>query len=217
MLGGDAMIGVREWRMHHFRWHSTEILLVRIDLAAQSHTHQRTAMKGTGKGNHARTTGVSARHFHRILNSFCASGDQHGLLFEIARCHCIQALCQRHITLIRRHMEAGMCEALCLFGNSRHNLWVTMTGIIHGNASRKIDEATAIHVPQFSIFSSFCINATRGHTLRNGRSAPILQSGCLSHAFSPMLNNSIYRTISMLNILRNSFLTLLTFASRLLF
>ena len=146
-----AELRPREWHMVDFRLRRPEPLLVGEHLSGHVHRQDRAAMERAGESDDGGAAGRGPGDLDRILGRLGAGGEERRLGRARDRRQGVQAFGQLHIDVVKRHLKAGVGEALHLLSGRGHDLRVTMTRIDDRYASGEIDIALAFHVPNLGI------------------------------------------------------------------
>ena len=167
--------------MVDLRREGTEAALVRHDLAGETHGEQRPAVKPAGEGDHGGAFGMDPRNLDGILDRLGSGIEEQRFLRKVPRRRRIQPLGEADVGLVGSHVETGMGEQFRLLRHRRHHPRVPMTGVDHRDARGEIDEAPALHVPEFGVLRLGHVNALGGDAIRHGRGLAALQITGLAH------------------------------------
>src|SRR5437879_2005794 len=133
----DPVDFAREWR---------EPSLIRMRLAGQRQRHHGASVERVFESDDARSLRISARNLDRVLDSFRATIDEDRLLRELPRSNFVHPLSKADIALIRRHLHAGVQEAIELVFHRIDYFLTTMAHIEAADASGKVDIAIAVDI-----------------------------------------------------------------------
>jgi hypothetical protein len=119
---------------------------------------------------------VKARDLHRVLDRLGAGREKDRLLGCCARGERIQSLRECDVTLVRRHLEAGVRELLDLLGEGGLHARMHMTRIEHGDAARKVDITAALDIPQLGVLRVIGVDPKEvGDATRHGIGTAAMQ------------------------------------------
>ena len=117
-------------------------------------------------------TGVFARDFHSILNSFCAGIHQDGFFRKITGSVTGEQFTDLDVGLVARHREQGMGDFGGLLSDGVHHGVVGVADGHHTDTPSQIQELIAIYIDNDRVVSVGGIHReSRGHSTGHGRLA----------------------------------------------
>ena len=120
--------------------------LVGMHLAGEREREQRAAVEAVFDAHHAGTSGGVARDLDRVLDRLGAAVHEERLLGERSRRQRREPLRQRDVTLVRRHREGGVGEAIRLPVQRVEHVRVGVADVHHPDATGKIEVHVAVDV-----------------------------------------------------------------------
>ena len=180
------MVGHGEGQVVDLRQHRAEAGLVGLHLAGQADAGQRAAVEAAGEGDHRRATRVEAGDLQRVLDRLRTRREEDGFLGACAGGERVECLGECDVTLVGRHLEAGVSQLLQLPRDRGTHPGMHVTGVEHGDAAGEVDVAAALDIPQLGVGGALGVHGERvGDTARDGLLTTGVQFGVRGHGGRP--------------------------------
>jgi hypothetical protein len=133
----------------HFRRKRAKAVAVRHVLCSERHRHQGAPVEAVAKPHDGSAFGCIASDLHCVLDGFSPRVREHRLLVVVAGSYPVERLCQLHVTLVHRDVEALMKEFLDLIVDRREHARIAPADVQHAEATGEVDELIAVDIGHF--------------------------------------------------------------------
>ena len=120
--------------------------LVGMSLTSERQRHHGASVKGVFKRNDPGSTRVHSGNLHCVFYCLSTAVHEQSLLAEPPWRNLVHSFGEPHVTLIRRHLHAGVEIPIQLLPNRSNHSLTSMPDVDAANAARKVDIAIAIDV-----------------------------------------------------------------------
>src|SRR2546430_8864680 len=120
--------------------------LVGMSLTSERQRHHGASVKGVFKRNDPGSTRVHSGNLHCVFYCLSTAVHEQSLLAEPPWRNLVHSFGEPHVTLIRRHLHAGVEIPIQLLPNRSNHSLTSMPDVDAANAARAVDIAIAIDV-----------------------------------------------------------------------
>src|SRR5207245_1306140 len=141
-----AAVAIRIRNPIHVAGERRKSRLVRMNLTGERQRHHSAPVKGVFKRNDPGSTRVHSGNLHCVFYCLSTAVHEQSLLAEPPWRNLVHSFGEPHVTLIRRHLHAGVEIPIQLLPNRSNHSLTSMPDVDAANAARKVDIAIAIDV-----------------------------------------------------------------------